>query len=240
MRLLVESLYKYFQNTYRINSIMEQKGLSYEDAISEVRSLYGWIDDCLLGKDIKNANFYLENDSTIDQFRSMNMSNGYTIKRAYGTIPLSAGNDCICKVYSVGSTNEDNPVTIRQLYNINVTSGYRYSMSDYEPMCNTFFRKDFIECSDLTKLDRDQTKFFLKNLRDVCINIIKYRYFMIEEKFHAIASTIIATAVAGRLGIAVTPEFIGEVFGCSIALAEVIIDKYDHDSGDFIGIPWMI
>ena len=66
---------------------------------------------------------------------------------------------------------------------------------------------------------------------EICRNL-----FIDRNMFGIVVTTIICT----KLGIAITPEFLADALGTNKTIAEAVIEKYDYEEDNYIGLPWYI
>ena len=88
-------------------------------------------------------------------------------------------------------------------------------------------------------MNEQDTGRFLLNIRYVCVNILRYTYPELKEQFTNIGAAVAAVAIGNLLGLALTPTLVAKYFEMRPELAEAVMDKYDYEKQEFIGIPWL-
>lgn len=176
-------------------------------------------------------------DKAIQQFQSINQTNGFELERLMGCVNL-IGNTWV-DVFTISNKNEETDVSNAQIYNLNLNSGYNITIGHNGiAVCNIFFNKKFLH-TPIAKLSEKETGLFLANLRYACMHIMKFRYPQMDQKFSNIAGAVMAVGVAKEMQIPFTPTLLGHYLEVTPQLAEAIIDKYDAENHCYIGIPWI-
>ena len=176
-------------------------------------------------------------DIIIDQFRSVNKSGLYTIAKLGDILVLHGRN--YAYLFVLDCTDSEKEVSNSQIYNMNVNSGYKVTIDgDGVPRCNLFFNHKYLY-QDYTKMNETDTGRFLLNLRYVYVNLLRYAYPMIKEQFLNIAAAVCAVVTANKIALPINPTIIAHYLEVTPAMAEAILDKYDYEKDDFVGIPWL-
>ena len=184
-----------------------------------------------------DKDFETEVKSILDQFRSVNRSNEYTIEACPLMSVFTHGH--VVRYFILDCTNKEKEVSNSQVYNMNTTSGYRVTINKYgNPQCNIFFNKKYL-IQDPRTMNEQDTGRFLLNIRYVCINILRYSYPELKEQFTNIGAAVAAVAIGNLLGLSLTPTLVAKYFEMRPELSEAVIDKYDYEKHEFIGIPWL-
>lgn len=176
-------------------------------------------------------------DKLIQQFQSINQTNGFELERLMGCIDLL--NSTWIDVFTISNKNEEAEVSNAQIYNLNLNSGYNITIGhNGMEVCNIFFNKKFLH-TPIAKLSEKETGLFLANLRYACMYIMKFSYPQMDQKFSNIAGAVMAVGVAKEMQIPFTPTLLGHYLEVTPQLAEAIIDKYDAENHCYIGVPWI-
>ena len=181
--------------------------------------------------------FDIDTKAVLYQFRSVNQSNTYTIEAC----PLSFSITSMKNVryFILDCADKEKEVSNSQVYNMNVNSGYRVTTTRYGyPQCNIFFNKRYL-IQDPKTMNEQDTGRFLLNIRYVCVNILRYTYPELKEQFTNIGAAVAAVAIGNLLGLALTPTLVAKYFEMRPELAEAVMEKYDYEKQEFIGIPWL-
>lgn len=175
----------------------------------------------------------------ITQFRSVNKSGKYDIS----FIPFR------CDIYHTKvylyalESFPEGGISNSQVYNMNLNSGYSVSTeidddTNESLVCNVFFNKEFLT-SDIKTFDEAKTGRFLLNIRYSLLNIIRTAYPAMKDNLANIAATVCAVVIANKLGLAITPTMVAHYFELNPQMGEMVIDKYDYEKNQFVGIPWL-
>lgn len=174
--------------------------------------------------------------SVISQFKSINQTNGFELKKLRGGIVVGSR---IIDPYTISNKKDDSEVSNAQIYNMNLNSGYNIAINQYgKIICNIFFNEKYLHIP-ISKLSEKETGLFLANLRYACMHIMKFCYPQMDQKFSNIAGAVMAVGVAKEMQIPFTPTLLGHYLEVTPQLAEAIIDKYDAENHCYIGIPWI-
>ena len=143
------------------------------------------------------------------------------------------------RYFILDCADKEKEVSNSQVYNMNVNSGYRVTTTRYGyPQCNIFFNKRYL-IQDPKTMNEQDTGRFLLNIRYVCVNILRYTYPELKEQFTNIGAAVAAVAIGNLLGLALTPTLVAKYFEMRPELAEAVMEKYDYEKQEFIGIPWL-
>lgn len=180
-------------------------------------------------------------DPIIKHFRSVNLSNNYTIEALPDYIIVGSDFTRV-KAYSIAYSGKEvgKGISIAQITNMNLSSGYSVSV-DYSGSfrCNVFFLNKCIETFKHVSSNEHDIRRAVINLKPVCTHILSVAYPKLGEKYINVAGGVVAVAVARRIKLPVTPSILSEAYHCTIPLAEAIIEKYDLRANSFVDIPWM-
>ena len=77
------------------------------------------------------------------------------------------------------------------------------------------------------------------NIRYALLNIIRTAYPAMKDNLANIAATVCAVVIANKLGLAITPTMVAHYFELNPQMGEMVIDKYDYEKNQFVGIPWL-
>lgn len=177
-----------------------------------------------------------EDDAVIEQFRSVNKTNTYTID-VYPLFISVRGKTA--QIYELGTSDSEKTISNSQIYNMNVNSGYRVTIDNRGFLiCNIFLRKDFLSKKP-DSLDASETGLFILNLRYVILNMLKFGYPELKEQYINIGAAVGAVAVANLIGLSFTPSMVAKYLEVSPQMAEAIFEKYDYEKHKFNGIPWL-
>lgn len=180
-------------------------------------------------------------DVIVTHFRSVNLNNGFTITR----LPIHMTEPYITKGYMLSYTGDDpeKGITVAQLHNMNLTSGYKSTIhSDGTYAVNVFFLNKCINLitGGSNNPKAEDVRRMLINLKLVTTHLLRELYPSFDERYANVAGGVVAVAIARRIGLPVTPSLLSEAYHCTTALAEALIDRYDVVNAKFTDTPWMI
>ena len=180
-------------------------------------------------------------DIIISHFRSVNLSNEFTIKR----LPMIMSSPYIIKGYSLeyNGTDPKKGITVAQLHNMNLTSGYKSTICpDGSYIVNIFFLNKCINLitEGINSYKDEDIHRMLINLKLISTHLLREFHPSFDERYANVAGGVIAVATTRRIGLPVTPILLSEAYHCTTALAETIIDRYDAIEHKFTDTPWMI
>lgn len=193
---------------------------------------------------LKKYEFDGEDDTDIilRHFRSVNLSGEYSIERLPVTTIYTNDRAVPIRGYALSYTgnNPDKGITVSQLHNMNLTSGYRAIVdSDGTYSISVFFLNKCINLVKESSYEADSIRKMLINLKLVSTHVIRELYPSFDERYANVAGGVVAVAIARRIGLPVTPSILSEAYHCTTSLAEAIIDRYDVKEKKFVDTAWM-
>lgn len=171
-----------------------------------------------------------------------------TVEYAY----ISHNRDAQCKLISYIPSNHDlifaikwtEPLSDQYLRNLNVISPYRYRITEYtnRPVSrNVFIDWDFVG-KPIKEISSDSgvAKHYINNVLSMTINLIAGLAPDLEVDHRNMFGIMATTVSCNKLGLALTPEFLADALGTNRTIAEQVIEKFDYETNEFIGLPWYI
>lgn len=180
-------------------------------------------------------------DIIVSHFRSVNLSNEFTIDR----LPMVMSDPYAIRGYSLAYNGIDpkKGITVAQLHNMNLTSGYKSTICpDGSYIVNIFFLNKCINLitGGINSYKDEDVHRMLINLKLISTHLLREFHPSFDERYANVAGGVIAVAITRRIGLPVTPILLSEAYHCTTALAETIIDRYDAIECKFTDTPWMI
>lgn len=144
-------------------------------------------------------------------------------------------------IYAIKRTE---PLSDQYLRNLNVISPYRYRLTDHAggKICRNLFIDDLFVGMSIKEISSEpsRAKHYINNVLSMVINLIAGRFDQLEVDHRNMFGIIVTTVICNKLGLPLTPEFLADALGTNKVIAEQVIEKFDYEANEFIGLPWYI
>lgn len=143
-------------------------------------------------------------------------------------------------VFSVDGINEE--LSDKFIYNLNTISPYRYFIREtsWELNRNLFICKKFIGGPAPSLYDINKQKSYINNILACTLNAIEISYGQLDTKHKTIMASVLTGAIARNVNIPLTPMYFADILNTNDTVAEAILQKYDPDTENFDGLPWIL